>query len=80
MNTKTKASFATVITTIMGIAVMWAWSSQHAAAVGPRGAEQYKVIYVNNTGEDFEATLNKASADGWKFKAALGDKAVLFVK
>ena len=80
MNTKVKASLASVLTAIICIAGLSTWPSHHALAGQARAVEQYKIIYLNNTGEDAEASLNKAAAEGWEFKAALGGDAVLFSK
>lgn len=80
MNTKIKTAVLATVTAIAGLIVLWPGLSQHSYAAGPRTVEQFKIVYLTNTGENFEAELNKASAAGWIFKAALGDKAVLFTK
>jgi len=62
--------------------IFWSCLSHNHYAAEPRNAEQFKLVYITNTGEDAEVELNKASATGWRFKAALGDKTkvVIFTK
>ena len=80
MNTKIKAAVIATFAAVVGLIGLWPSLSQHSYATGPRTVEQFKIVFLNNSGENPEAELNKASSAGWIFKAALGDKAVLFTK
>ncbi|MGB8354075.1 MAG: hypothetical protein WCD79_09335 [Chthoniobacteraceae bacterium] len=79
MNTKLK-TVAALLMAIAGFAVLWPSLARHSYAAEPHAVEQYKVLYMENTGENFETELNKLAASGWKFKAALRDKEVLLSK
>jgi hypothetical protein len=82
MNTKLRIAFLASFGAITGSFILWSTSFQHSYAAEPRTqtSEQFKIVYITNTGEDAEAELNKASAAGWIFKAVIGEKAVLFTK
>ena len=79
-NTNAKIVFATILTAAISFMILWACLSQHGYAAEPSAVEQYKIVYLTNSGEDAEATLNKLSVDGWKFKASVGNSALLLTK
>jgi plastocyanin domain-containing protein len=80
MNIKSKTAVVAVITAVIGFTISWSILSQHSHAAQPPAPEQYKIVWFTHVGGDPEAELNKLSAEGFRFKVALSDEAVLMTK